>query len=215
MARCVGPFFAWAHFPVLYALLMGVSLLCVQHAYADADLYGRPAETGRLGAWQQRTFKYVAIDQDIRGLMAEFGRVVGVRTEISTHVRARIQKRRYNQSATAFLNDLSREHGLQWYYDGSALFITSTGEAVTRLIPLGSVSATRLQEELRMLGLFDTRYTFRFSPSSRMILVSGPPRFVATIEAALATLADQRNRQVFTVIRGGQVSHDTVLPMQK
>lgn len=198
---------------VALALVLATQGLAPSLAWADADLFSRERVEG--GPWQSRTFRYVALDQDIKALMAEFGRSVGVRTEISTHVRARIQKKRYNMLATSFLSELARDYNLQWYYDGSALYVTTTGEAVTKLIPLGAVSATRLQEELRMLGLYDGRYTFRYSSTSRMILVSGPPRFVSTIEAALATLADQRNRQVFTVIRGGRVSQDSVVPLQK
>lgn len=185
-----------------------------QPAVADSNLFNNGPYMAYEN-WRKRTINYVAINQDIKGFFNEFSRITDVQTNVSGKVRGRLQNKRFSQSAENILNTLSDDYSLQWYYDGAVLYITSNTEAVTRLIPMGNISAYRLREELSHLGLYDKRFTFRFSPSSRMIMVAGPPRYVATIEAAMSTLADNRNHQPFTIIRGGRIDHESVVPLQK
>ncbi len=201
----------------LFVLAMGLVTgfgLAIGSAYADADLFRQPINSS-FGNWQSQRVHYVAIDQSVPNFLDEMGKNLNVRVDVSRQIRGRLQDRRFNAAASQVLDSLSDEYNFQWYFDGAVLYITSETEAVTRLIPLGGLSAYRIREELSGLGLYDKRFTFRFSPTSRMIMVAGPPRYVATIEAALTTLSDSGNRQPFTIIRGGRIDQERVIPLQQ
>ncbi len=185
-------------------------------AQADQPLIdSRGTASDMAKAWHARTFRYAVIKQDLKSILEEFGYIMNVQVDVSPKIRGYVENKSFSASAHNVLQSISRDYAVQWYYDGATLYFTSEDEAITRLIPMSGISPYRLRDELSHLGLYDGRYTFRFSPESRMVLVAGPPRYVSTIEAAMTTLTDRSNQRPFTIIRGGRIEEGFVVPLQK
>src|ERR671930_240108 len=73
---------------------------------------GRPS-------WFARPFQYVVINQDVRGILTEFGRNMGVPVILSDKVGGRVrgqvvERAKSQESAGEFLTRLAEANGLTW-----------------------------------------------------------------------------------------------------
>ena len=147
---------------------------------------GRPS-------WFARPFQYVVINQDVRGVLTEFGRNMGVPMILSDKVGGRVrgevvERTKSQQTAGEFLNRLAEANGLTWYFDGSILYVSVDQEFSTQLIEVGSLTSDAIVAELRRLILMDDRFSVRSAGNAGLISVSGPPAFVAIVRQVIEKL---------------------------
>ena len=146
-------------------------------------------------AWFVRSFEYVVFNQDVRGLLAEFGRNVGVPVILSDKVGGRVRgevvdRSRNDHRATAgeFLTRLAEGNGLTWYFDGSILYVSTDQEFSTQLIEVGTLSPRTIIAELKRLSLMDERFSVRAAGDAGLISVSGPPAFITIVRQVVDKL---------------------------
>ena len=147
---------------------------------------------------------YTVVDQDLRDVITEVAQQSGLRATVSDAVHGRVRGRLPPAPLEDFLNHLAATYGLDWYYDGSALFVTTAAEATSKLLSLGLVSLPQLQANLDALGVTDVRWPLRGSSDGRLVVVNGPPRYVQLVEQTLTALSQQRGQSVdkVAVFRG-------------
>ena len=58
------------------------------------------------------------------------------------------------------------------------------------------MSQPQLEANLDALGVTDARWPLRGSPDGRLVVVSGPPRYVQLVEQTLSALSQQRGQSV-------------------
>jgi type III secretion protein C len=159
-------------------------------------------------------YPYRIVDQDLTVVLREFGQNLGLRVKLSQKVSGHVKGGVPRSSALAFLNTICRMYGLDWYFDGSTLHVTSVTEEVTRFLPARTETEAKLTEHLRRLSFYDERFPLRSNPENTAIVVSGPPAYVALIEQTLSSM--QRDAGEFptqTVIyRGGSVTVEKFVP---
>ncbi len=140
--------------------------------------------------WEARRFDYAVVDQDLREVLTEFGRRVGLSVAISDAVRGRVRGRLPALPARALLEQLAAMHGFDWFSDGVTLHVSASSEAVSRLVELGRVSPRALAAALGGLGIVDERWPIRIASGGLgLAILAGPPRYVALVEQTLAALA--------------------------
>lgn len=184
-------------------------LLCV-------GLGGLPA--GAVdGDWQHKPYHYVAIDQDLRSALMEFGRNLRIPVKLADDVKGRLRAMPASGDAKGFLERLAQAHGLIWYFDGTTLHVDAHSALQTELVSLSGTSAAQLDRVLRRLGIADSRFPLRFDEARGVIAVSGPPAYRHHVREALSQLKSGKdtaaaNRPVTTpadaaakvrVFRGG------------
>ena len=159
-------------------------------------------------------YPYRIVDQELTVVLREFGQNLGLRVKLSPKVSGQVKGGLPRSSALTFLNTLCRMYGLDWYFDGSTLHVTSVTEEVTRFLPARQETQAKLAEHLKRLSFYDDRFPLRSSPENTAIVVSGPPAYIALIDQTLASM--QREFGEFptqTVIyRGGSVSVEKFAP---
>lgn len=133
-------------------------------------------------------YRYTVIDQDLAAALQEFGANLAIKVSISPEVRGRIQGRIPDGTPQAFLDRLAAIYNLEWYYDGSVLFITSAKENRTQVLVLNPVGFDAFAAALDALRISDPRFPLHATPGKGVALVSGPPRYVALVEQALGGL---------------------------
>ena len=143
-----------------------------------------------------RPVAYAVVDQDLRDVVTEVAQQSGLRVSVSDAVHGRVRGRLPPAPLADFLNHLAATYGLDWYYDGSTLFVTAAAEAASKLLSLGLVSQPQLEANLDALGVTDARWPLRGSPDGRLVVVSGPPRYVQLVEQTLSALSQQRGQSV-------------------
>src|SRR5499433_1883998 len=124
--------------------------------------------------WPAGPYKYMVIDQDIKGVLTEFGRNVGVPVDLSDQVKGRLRGRLAVAPAREFLDKLCESYGLVWYFDGAVLHVSARAEVKTELINISRLPPGQVSEKLSALGIADPRYPVRTTPEVGVISVSGP-----------------------------------------
>jgi type III secretion protein C len=161
-------------------------------------------------------YNYTVVDQDLPAALQEFGTNLSIKVNISSEVRGRIQGRLPELRPRAFLDRLAAMFNFEWYYDGQVLYVSSVKEAQTRLLVLAPIGFEKFKTALNVLKVADDRFAVAPAPGKGLVLVSGPPRYVALAERTLAGLIAeeqakprpgvQSETSVLNVFRGAQVS---------
>ncbi len=133
-------------------------------------------------------YPYSVVEQDIAVVLREFGQNVGVRIKVSPKVNGSVKGKLPQLRALDFLNHLCQTYGLEWYFDGSTLHISSTSEEVTRFLPINKpLTPAKLIENLKQLSFYDERFPVRTGPDGASVVVSGPPVYVDLVEQTLSS----------------------------
>jgi type II secretory pathway component GspD/PulD (secretin) len=139
--------------------------------------------------WPAGPYKYLVTDQNIKGVLVEFGRNVGVPVDVSDQVRGRLRGELRVAPAREFLEKLCESYGLVWYFDGAVLHISAKTEITTELINIGRFPPADVNEKLNALGIGDPRYPVKSTGFVGVVAVSGPPAFVSLVRRTLTSLA--------------------------
>lgn len=140
--------------------------------------------------WPPGAYRYLIVDQDLKGVLTEFGRNTGLPVDVSDQVKGRLRGQLASASASAreYLDRLCESYGLVWYFDGAVLHVNAKSETTTELVNIGRLSAADASEKLRALGIADGRFQVRTTEEAGVISVSGPPAFVSLVRQTLAAL---------------------------
>ena len=164
-------------------------------------------------AWPAAPYDYVVVDQDLRTVLLQFGANIGTRIALSDGVGGRVHGHLPVLPPRQFLDHLAQSYGLDWFFDGTTLAVSATGETETRFVTLPGVGVPALQAALQATGLYDARFALRAGPAAGTAMVSGPPRYLRLVEQTAAALAQPAPAPrppdavpLLTVFRGGAVS---------
>lgn len=151
--------------------------------------------------WPTQPYRYIVVDQDLRDVLTEFGRNIGVPVRISdAAVGRRVRSEFATVSPRDFLQRLCTAYGLVWYFDGTVLHVNGDGEIRTEFITLGAARSDKLVERLNALGVADPRYAVRTTGKAGVVSISGPPPFLSlvrqTADAMEKSMAPQPVREV-------------------
>lgn len=135
------------------------------------------------------TFHYTVLTESVGAALQQFGHDLNLRINVSDAVDGRIESRLSADDAPQFLDTISSRYGLDWYYDGYAVFVSANAEAVSRTMPIPSVGFEFFHNALMKAGVLDTRYPVQPVPGGNEMRVSGPPRYVALVERTAHAMA--------------------------
>lgn len=143
-------------------------------------------------------------------MLTQFGANTGLRITLSDAVQGQVRGRLPSVPPREFLDNLAQSFGLDWYFDGAVISISAASEAQARLLPLQGVGFAKLRRGLVSAGLIDPRFQLRPGVSPDIVLVSGPPRYLALVQQAVAALSSEkeakRDPPSVVVVRGTTVS---------
>ena len=162
-----------------------LAALLLQTGYSRAE----SAKDGLAGDWGARPYQYYIVEQELRTVLEEFGRNLGLRMAVTSGVQGRVKGNLPQSSAKGFLEALGRAYGLDWYYDGFTLNVSATSESRNRQVDLNDLSFEAAVAGVKQAGLFDERFQIRQGPSRSVAVVSGPPRFVEAVTEAISSLS--------------------------
>ncbi|MGY3610648.1 MULTISPECIES: secretin N-terminal domain-containing protein [unclassified Bradyrhizobium] len=145
-------------------------------------------------------YSYTVLDQDLPAALLEFGNNLNIRVNVSTEVKGRIRGRMPDLPPREFLDRLTNLYNLQWYYDGIVLYVSAANEAQSRLLVLKPISFDAFKAALDALNISDDRYLVRPAPGDGLVLVSGPPRFIALLDQTLNGLVAEAQARPHTAV---------------
>ena len=156
-------------------------------AFLAAGVRDVPARAASLpGA--DRVLSYAVVDQDVRDVLVGIGEQLGLRTVVSSRVHGQLRGRLPAGGAAQTLDSLARLYGFEWYCDGQALFVSAFDEATSKVSSLGAVQASVFVQTLDSLGASDPRWPVRSSGNGDIVMIDGPPHYVALVDQTLSAL---------------------------
>jgi type II secretory pathway component GspD/PulD (secretin) len=155
---------------LLVAVAISTTLACSQrHAFASEP------------NWPAGPFRYLVIDQDTKDVLQEFGNITNIPITVSDEVRGHVRGPLPITTAENFLKQICENQGLVWYFDGLKLYVSAASEIDSLMISLGPLRMQELSDRLQKLGIADPRYPLNTTQKADMVMVSGPPRYLALV----------------------------------
>jgi len=172
----------WRSFTVLWAAAFLMVML------AQAGLARAPEPQ-----WPAGTYAYLVADQDIRAVLKDFGRQLGIPIALGDDVRGRLTGRLPAAAPRSFLDNLCARYGLVWYYDGATVHVANLDDRKTEIISLPAAAPADLSERMGALGLLDDRFQLKLTPDRRSAIVSGPASYIAQVRQIMSAMVGQKN----------------------
>ena len=165
----------------------------------------RPGTTGELPGGDTES-GIVVVRQDLRDLITQVARFYGFEAVLSRQVTGELRNERLPSDFAAFIERLTRDRDLVFYFRDRELNASARAENVSRVIGLGPSSPEELRRAVEAAGVDADRFPLQFIESSNSVLVSGPPSFVGLVEVIAESLVrTDRSAADITVIRGNQI----------
>ena len=161
-------------------------------------------------------YRYTIVDQDLRDVLQQFASNMRLRLDMSDGVKGRVRGGIPISAPRQFLDTLAAEYGLDWYYDGSKLYVTPNSEDVTKIIGLPHDLFEPLNKALASGQISDPRFPLRELAGTNSVIVSGPPHFVDLVEQTAAALRpkalEDAGKPGYVVIYRGANAQRTEFP---
>ena len=150
--------------------------------------------------WKTPTYTLVAHNMDLRTALDTFAVAEGLSAVMSKGVGGTFSGTFQEVSPADFMNRIATVHNLVWYYDGAALYFYGAGEIQTLLLDLQYMKAGEVRQMLAELGVEDERFPLKTTSNDELIMVSGPPRYVALIAELVAKADKLRELRTFNEV---------------
>ena len=177
---------------------MGIAALLVGLSLGGVASGG--AEVAQSIPWKTPSYTLVARNMDLRTALNSFAVAEGLSIVISDSVSGEFSGDFRDVPAGEFLDKLATVHNFTWYYDGAALYLYSAGEIQTLLIDLQYMKAGEVRQMLGELGVEDRRFPIRTTSNDELIMVSGPPRYVAIVAETIEKADKLREIRTFNEV---------------
>ena len=155
---------------------------------------------GKKIPWKNSGYTLVARQMQIRSALESFSVAQGIPLLLSDRVAGTLSGDFKNVAPGDFIDRISAIHNLTWYYDGTALYIYTAGEMGSTLIDLRYMKADEVLAMMVELGVEDSRFPLKAASNGELIMVSGPPRYVALVAEMIARADKLREQRTFTTV---------------
>lgn len=174
----------------LLTILMLVSFACFGDGKPMADSI----------PWKTPAYSLVARTMPLREALETFGTAQGISVVMSKAVAGTFSGSFKDVPAGEFLDRIATAYNLIWYYDGAALYVYASGEVQTFLLDLKYMKAGEVRALIKELGVEDTRFPIKTASNDELIMVSGPPRYVALVSEIIAKADKLRELRTFNEV---------------
>ena len=150
--------------------------------------------------WKVPRYSMTARAMDVRQALDSFAVAQGIQVLCSEAVVGSFSGNFKDVPAAEFLDRLAAMHNLTWYYDGASIFVSSVSESLTTLIDLRYMKAAEVTAMLKELGVEDARFPLKTASDGELIMVYGPPRYVALVTEMINKADKLREQRTFTEV---------------
>ena len=170
----------------------------------------RPGSAGQLPGGGDTEGGIVVVRQELEDLITQVARFYGFDAVLTRQVRGQVENEELPSELNAFIERLTTDRDLVFYFRNRDLNVSARSENVSRVIGLGPSDPRELRAAIEAAGVDADRFPLRFIEASNSILVDGPPSFVALVEVIAESLVrTERNAPAVTVIRGNQIDRQS------
>ena len=150
--------------------------------------------------WASKSYTLLARQMPLREALESFGVSEGIPVISSPGVRGTLAGDFKDLPPSEFLDKVAALHSLVWYYDGSAIHVSAVNEVVSRFVELRHIKVAEVSKMMISLGVDDPRYPLKAASEGGILMLSGPPRYVAVVSELIARAETQREAHASTAV---------------
>ena len=188
---------------ILIATILSIVTLPITAFAADDGVADRQS-------WKHQPYPYTIVDQSVADALRDFGYNLGLRVMIAPDVGGTIDGHLPPGDALNFLQAVTHGNDLDWYFDGTVLYVSKTSSEQTAIVPLHGHSFDEIKKSLEQDGILDARFHLTKQAGGDAVVVAGPPSFIAVtrqaIEAQTSDTSPQGGHAGMAVLRGSSSS---------
>lgn len=158
--------------------------------------------------WPDAPYSYFASNARLDAVLAEFASSFSLALNLGPGVGGTVNGRFTTRNPTEFIARLGGVYGFVWYTHAGTLYVTKASDVVTRTLAVPGGSSTNLRQALTDLGVLEPRFGWGELREQGVVLVSGPPAYVALVEDTLKSLPVAAGAQQVAVFRLRHASAD-------
>lgn len=190
----------------------GFTRLCLVATLLVASAGGVWGADASTAAWENTPYPYSVVSENVQDVLRNFGYNAEVRVMVAPGVTGVVQGRSGDGTARQFLDDVTKANDLDWYSDGTVVYVSPSSDEQTAVVPLNGFSFDVMKKELEEQKLFDVKFRMSKQIGGDAAIVSGPPSFVTVMKEAIEARvgnakASARNvSRELVILRGSQSS---------
>lgn len=160
-----------------------------------------PAAYAAPPPWTDSPYSYYAKDISLPHALMEFAGAFSLSLQVSPGISGQVNGRFNSRNPSEFLDQLCSVHGLVWFVHGGTLFISRSGESITKPLPASVSAIGSLRQALADVGVLDSRFGWGELAEQGYALVSGPPAYVRLLEDTISKLPQISGGQKTSIFR--------------
>lgn len=145
--------------------------------------------------WRSYILSHVAAAEPIDQLLREFAADQGVPLVVSEKVEGNVSGDFGPLHPREFLDEVTRNNGLVWYYDGSVLYVYRSDEVTSKVLPVRGAQLGEVLDALEELGVLSDRFPVKTLEKRSLLYVAGPPRYLEIVTQMTEQIQQQAERQ--------------------
>ena len=185
------------------AIPLVIAVVCIAFPGSAKDgtirAEAKPAAAAAI-PWKTPKYTLVARNMNLRTALDTFAVAQGLSVIMSEGVQGTFSGDFRDVESGEFLDRIATIHNLAWYYDGAALYVYGAGEMRTVLLDLRYMKADEVRAMLSELGVEDARFPIKTASNGELIMVSGPPRYVALVAEMIDKADKLREKRTFNEV---------------
>lgn len=149
------------------------------------------SESACAGNLNGELFEFYGQEQPLTEVLTAIATHSGLGVRVSENIAADFSGLLKQRNSFEALNYLAATYDLVWYNDGATLFVDPINAMQSRLFQLDQVAARQVKNTMMALSIFDERFEWRSLNQKAILMVSGPPRYLALVEDTITLLNAQ------------------------
>lgn len=170
-------------------------------SYSAVFLLVNLALAGKLMALDAKfgqPYPFMATGSDVRSVLTEMGRRVGVTVRIDPGVQGEVSADNSQGTVQTLLDEVLAQTGATWWYDGVILYVEPQDGLNSSLIISQGLGIPEIETELAGLDLLDDRFPLMSTADGAVIRVIGPRGYVEQVRNLIETLIQTRRARTGT-----------------
>lgn len=155
----------------------------------NIDGYG-----GARVPWKLKRLTLKSENKDIGDLLRQLASSNELAIQVDERIKGTVSAS-FAMEPQAILEMLGKTYGFFWFYDGNAIIVSPVSDVKIEMLRLAPDALSNLTSTLQRLGVYDTRFPIRVDSANRLVVLSGPSRYVdmlSSISRALQDSAEQK-----------------------
>ena len=139
-----------------------------------------------MAADLQQPYPKAVLDLDVRDVLKEFGKDLGILTVVGADVKGNVKQLDTTLNARAFLDEVTAAAGATWYLSSGVVYVDPVSMISQRIFDIANVDLDALMLSFESIGIDSSQLPFSFSSDGNIAFVSGPDRFLNTVTDIIA-----------------------------